>query len=210
MLPIDARQRERFDPAIAGRPDLMAGRTTMTLRPGMTRLNENTVLNVKNRSLTVTAHLTVADEPAQWAVIAQGGSFGGWSLYFRDGVAAYAHNFVGMETTTVRADQPVNAGEHVVEMRFDYDGGGAGKGGDVRLRCDGVEIGKGRLDKTVPALFSFDEGLDIGLDSLDPVVDDYATPRGAFNGSIANVVVDIAPEAEHDPDLVVRARYRKQ
>jgi arylsulfatase len=157
----------------------------------MTRLNENTVLNVKNRSLTVTAHLTVADEPAQWAVIAQGGSFGGWSLYFRDGVAAYAHNFVGMETTTVRADQPVNAG-------------------DVRLRCDGVGIGKGRLDKTVPALFSFDEGLDIGLDSLDPVVDDYATPRGAFNGSIANVVVDIAPEAEHDPDLVVRARYRKQ
>ncbi|MGH3703631.1 MAG: arylsulfatase [Agromyces sp.] len=211
VLPIDDRQRERFDPKVAGRPDLMQGRTTLTLRPGMTRLNENTVLNVKNTSFTVTAKVeTPSEGAAEGAVIAQGGSFGGWALYFRDGLLTYAHNFVGLEIQKVRATRAVAPGEHVVELRFDYDGGGAGKGGAVTLTSDGVEIGSGRVERTVPGLFSFDEGLDIGFDSLDPVVDDYASARGAFNGTIETVTIDIAPGGEHDPDLVLRARYRKQ
>lgn len=210
VLPIDDRQRERFDAKIAGRPDLMLGRTQMTLWPGMSRLNENTVLNVKNTSFTVTGEITVDTEPAEGVLIAQGGSFGGWVLYFLDGLLSYVHNFVGLELFTVRASEPVGAGTHTVEMRFAYDGGGAGKGGTVTLWCDGRQIGEGRVDRTVPALFSFDEGLDIGLDSLDPVVEDYRTEKGRFNGTIDHVTVDIAPGAEHDPDLVVRARYRKQ
>lgn len=210
VFPLDDRQRERFDPVIAGRPDLMAGRTTMTLRPGMTRLNENTVLNVKNTSFTVSASLDVGEGPGEGVVIAQGGSFGGWALYLVNGVPHYAHNWVGMETFVVRADDAIGGGVHVLQLRFDYDGGGSGRGGDVRFISDGVEIGKGRVEKTVPALFSFDEGLDVGFDSLDPVVPDYPTPRGAFTGTIREVVIDIDPEAYHDPDLVVRARYRKQ
>lgn len=158
----------------------------------------------------MTGYVTVGDEPAQGAIIAQGGSFGGWCLYCRDGVPAYAHNYVGMHTTVVRADHALDPGDHVVEMRFDYDGGGAGKGADIRLRCDGEETGKGRLEKSVPALFSLDEGLDIGLDSLDPVVEDYTTPRGEFDGTVTKVDINVAPDAEHDPDLVVRARYREQ
>lgn len=126
-------------------------------------------------------------------MIAQGGSFGGWSLYFRHGVPRYAHNFVGMETAVVAADSELSPGDHVLQLRFDYDGGGAGRGGEVRFIADGVEIGKGRVEKTVPALFSFDEGLDVGFDSLDPVVDDYATPKGAFTGTIDKVVIDIDP-----------------
>jgi len=210
VLPIDDRQRERFDPQIAGRPDLMAGRTTMTVRPGMARLNENTVLNMKNTSFTVTATLTVDEDPAEGAVVAQGGAFGGWCLYFLNGVPSYAHNYVGMEIFIVRADQAVGPGDHELQLRFDYDGGGAGRGGDITFICDGVEIGKGRIEKTVPAIFSFDEGLDVGLDTLEPVVPDYATSKGEFNGTIDKVVIDIDPEAYHDPDLVVRARYRKQ
>jgi arylsulfatase len=210
VLPLDDRQRERFDPKIAGRPDLMAGRTRMTLRPGMTRLNENTVLNMKNTSFTVTARLSLPDAAAEGAVIAQGGSFGGWSFYFKNGVPVYAHNFVGMETMTVAADRALGAGDHVVQVRFDYDGGGPGRGGDIIFIADGSEIGKGRIERTVPGLFSFDEGLDVGFDSLDPVVPDYATPRGAFTGRIVDVVLDIDPDAYHDPDMVVQARYRKQ
>ena len=210
VLPIDDRQRERFDPKIAGRPDLMAGRTTMTMRPGIARLNENASLNVKNTSFTVTATITVDEEPAQGAIIAQGGAFGGWCLYFLDGIPSYAHNFVGLEIFIVRADEVVGLGDHVLELRFDYDGGGAGKGGDITFICDGTVIGSGRVEKTVPGLFSFDEGLDVGMDTLEPVVPDYKTPKGAFNGTIEKVVLDIDPEAFHDPDLVVRARYRKQ
>lgn len=189
----------------------MAGRTRLTLYPGMSRLNENTVLNVKNTSFSVIADIAVVEEePAQGALIAQGSSFGGWTLYFRDGLLSYAHNFVGLQTYTVRADRPVGLGAHTVGMHFHYDGGGAGKGGTVTLSCDDQVIGTGRVERTVPGLFSFDEGLDIGTDSLDPVVEDYRTDKGRFNGTIDHVTVDIAPDAEHDPDLVLRARYRKQ
>jgi hypothetical protein len=158
----------------------------------------------------VTATLTVPDGGAEGAVVAQGGRFGGWSVYFRDGRLAYAHNFVGMETYAVRADEALGAGEHTVRVRFDYDGGGPGQGGDVTLFYDDAQAGKGRVDRTVPGLFSFDEGLDVGTDSLDAVVEDYTTPKGTFTGAIDKVVIDIAPDAEHDPDLVLRARYRKQ
>ena len=210
VLPLDPRQRERFDARIAGRPDLLNGRTKMTLLPGMTRLNENTVPNVKNVSFTVTAKLTLDDKPTQGAVIAQGGSFGGWCLYFKDGVPAYAHNYVGMETFTVRAKEKVGRGKHTVEVKFDYDGGGAGKGGKVTLLRDGKKIGDGRVEKTVPGIFSFDDFLDVGQDSGEPVVTDYAERGGVFTGVIENVVIDIAPKSHHDPDLVVRAKYAKQ
>jgi hypothetical protein len=110
VLPLDPRQRERYgcQDRGSGRPDLLNGRTSMTLVPGMTRLNEeSTVPNVKNTSFTVTAAVTLGAEPTQGAVIAQSGSFGGWCLYFKDGVPAYAHNHVGLEMATVRATQAI-------------------------------------------------------------------------------------------------------
>ncbi len=211
VLPIDDRERERFDPAIAGRPDLLGSRTTQVLRPGMTRLNENTVLNVKNRSFSVTAEIEIPEgAPAEGALIAQGGSFGGWALYFVGGRLHYAHNFVGLHTYTVRADEQIAAGPHTVRLDFVYDGGGTGKGGTASLFSDGRPIGSGRIDKTVPGLFSFDEGLDVGLDSLDPVVADYATPRGTFTGTIHHVTLDTGADAITDPNLVLKARYRRQ
>ncbi|NHI17769.1 arylsulfatase [Microbacterium excoecariae] len=211
VLPLDDRERERFDPTIAGRPDLMGARTRLELRPGMQRLNENTVLNVKNRSFSVTADLEAPEgEPLQGAVIAQGSGFGGWALYFRDGVACYAHNFVGLATYRVRADAPLTPGAHTLRLEFAYDGGGTGKGGTATLLCDGEVIGSGRIEKTVPGLFSFDEGLDIGLDTLDPVVDDYRSPRGEFTGHLGRVVVDTSDDQFTDPNLVLRARYRRQ
>lgn len=210
VLPIDERQRERFNAAIAGRPDLMAGRTTMTMRPGMSRLNENCVLNVKNRSFTVTAKVTVGDDVARGAIIAQGGRFGGWTVYFKDGLLSYAHNWIGMDLFTVRSDSAVGSGEHQIEMRFDYDGGGVGKGGTVTLTCDGEQIGQGRIEKTVPGIFSFDDGTDIGKDSLEPVVGDYGVKGGVFNGSIDTVTLDIAPDVHTDADMMIKARMAKQ
>jgi hypothetical protein len=210
VLPLDPRQRERFDPRTAGRPDLLAGRSSMTLYPGMQRLNENTVPNVKNTTHTVTARITLNGEVGQGAIIAQGGSFGGWCLYMNDGVPSYGYNWVGLEAWTIRADKAIGAGDHTVAARFDYDGDGAGKGAKITLSCDGEEIGSGRIEKSVPAVFSFDDFLDIGHDSGEPVVEDYAVHGGAFNGVIHDVTIDLAPDSHHDPELVMRAKYRKQ
>jgi arylsulfatase len=156
------------------------------------------------------ARHTLDGKPAQGAVIAQGGAFGGWCFYFKDGVPAYTHNWVGLERYVVRASQPVGPGEHTLAVKFAYDGGGAGKGGNVTILCDDKEIGSGRVEKTVPGVFSFDDFLDVGADSGEPVVEDYAERGGVFTGKIANVIIDIAAESFHDAELVVRARAAKQ
>ena len=71
-------------------------------------------------------------------------------------------------------------------MEFAYDGGGLGKGGTVTLYVDGAKVGEGRVDATVPMLFSADETTDVGSDSGTPVSDDStcarATSPGAFAG----------------------------
>ncbi len=59
VLPIDDRVIERTNPAIAGRPDVLGDRTSLTLYEGMQGMLENTFMNVKNRSSKITAELDV-------------------------------------------------------------------------------------------------------------------------------------------------------
>ena len=63
-------------------------------------------------------------------------------------------------------------------MEFAYDGGGLGKGGTVTLYVDGEQVGEGRVEGTVPMVFSADETCDVGSDTASPVSDDY-TPEGS-------------------------------
>ncbi|MFP3649102.1 hypothetical protein, partial [Paraburkholderia sp. SIMBA_054] len=73
-----------MNPDIAGRPAVVTG-STQLLFPGMRRLQENTVINIKNKSHSVTAEIEVPASGAQGVIIAQGGNMGGWSLYAHDG-----------------------------------------------------------------------------------------------------------------------------
>ena len=97
------------------------------LLPGMTRLSENSVLNIKNRSFSVTAEVVSNDGPLNGTILAQGGAIGGWSLYTSDGHAKFACNLLGIQTFTTEASQPIPAGTHQVRMEFAYDGGGYAK-----------------------------------------------------------------------------------
>ena len=129
VLPIDDRRVERLDPATAGRPTLVKG-TSQVLFGGMGRLTEATMLNVKNRSHSVTAQLTVPEGGARdvrGVIVAQGGAFGGWSLYALDGRLVYCHNFLGLRRFKVVADESLPPGTHSVRMEFAYDGGGMGR-----------------------------------------------------------------------------------
>ena len=79
-------------------------------------------------------------------IIAQGGAFGGFALYAKDGKPAYCYNLFGLQQFKVYGEDPIPAGEHQVRMEFTYDGGGLGKGGDVKLYVDGEQVGEGRVD----------------------------------------------------------------
>jgi hypothetical protein len=92
-----------LDAALVGRPDLMAGRTSITLAEGMTGMMEGVFLNVKNRSKTITAEIEVPEGGGNGTILAQGGRFGGWSLYVKDGVPAYDYNFLGLQRFSVAA-----------------------------------------------------------------------------------------------------------
>lgn len=192
VLPIDDRTFERFNPALAGRPDLMGGRTSLTLAEGMTGLSENVFLNIKNRSKTITAEIEVPDDGAQGTIIVQGGRFGGWSLYVKDGVPAYDYNFLGLERTTVAGTDKLEPGKATVRFDFEYDGDGLGKGGTGTLYVDDRKVGEGRIERTQPTVFSADETADVGIDLATPVVETIgAEAASRFSGQIPSVTVEV-------------------
>jgi arylsulfatase len=87
-------------------------------------------------------------------------------------------------------------------MEFAYDGGGLGKGATVSLYLDGTKAGEGRVEGTVPMVFSADETCDVGSDTASPVSDDY-TPEGSrFTGTIEWVQIDIDQAAEDLDHLI--------
>jgi hypothetical protein len=198
VFPLDDRVTEREHPEIAGRIALFMGRNSVTYRAGMGRFTEETTPNVKNRSHWITAQIDVPQSGAAGVIIAQGGRFGGWSLYILDGYVSYAYNCYGRDLYTVRSDEPLSTGSHQVRVEFRYDGGGLGKGGEVLIEIDGATTGSGRVDRTAAYYFSFDETLNIGVDRGTPVTDDYLAVRNAFTGTISTVRIDLDDNDHHE------------
>ncbi|WP_020672162.1 arylsulfatase [Amycolatopsis nigrescens] len=202
VFPLDDRVTERENPAVAGRIDLLGDRSSVTYRGGMRRFTEETTPNIKNRSHSVTADINVPDVPdvpgvpgsgAEGVLIAQGGRFGGWSLYVVGGRPAYVYNYFGMELYTVRGAEALTPGRHEVRLEFEYDGGGLGKGGGATLIVDGAKQATGRVERTIPYYFSFDETLNVGVDLSTPVTDDYPVIDNEFTGVVHTVRIDLDP-----------------
>jgi len=193
VLPIDDRTVERVNPAIAGRPDLLAGRKSLTLYDGMNGMLENTFINVKNQSKTITAEVEIPKGGANGVILAQGGRFGGWSLYMKDGKPAYTYNYLGLERFTVASTSAVPAGAATVVLDFVYDGGGLGKGGMATLSVNGETVADGRIEKTQPLIFSADETADVGLDNQTPVAEGIGIGRDEtrFTGKIHKITLEV-------------------
>jgi hypothetical protein len=201
VLPLDDRRFERFNPDLAGRPTLIRG-SSQLLFGGMRRLSENSVLPIKNKSHAVTAQFEVPEGGGDGVIVAQGGAFGGFSLYLTDGRPAYCYNLFGLRRFKIVGDAALLPGEHQLRMEFAYDGGGLGKGGDVVLYLDGDKVAEGRVEATVPMLFSADETTDVGSDSATPVSDDHGPREVEFTGRVAWVQIDIDDAAEDLDHLI--------
>jgi arylsulfatase A-like enzyme len=201
VLPLDDRGIERANPDMAGRPVLIRGNSQI-LFGSMGRLSENSVVNIKNKSHSVTAEIVVPDRGAEGVIIAQGGNIGGWSLYAKGGKLKYCYNFLGIQYFYVEAGNPLPAGEHQVRMEFTYDGGGLGKGGIATLYVDGKKAGEGRVETTASMVFSADDGCDVGRDTGSSVSQDYGPRGNEFNGVIKGVQLAIAEDAKAADHLV--------
>ena len=203
VVPLDDRTFERFNPDMAGRPQLIRGNSQL-LFPGM-RVSENCVLTLKNKSYSVTADITVPESGATGVIITQGGLVGGWSLYAYEGALKYCYNFLGIDHYMTTAEQPIPAGKHQVRMEFAYDGGGLAKGGDVTLYYDGKSVGRGRVEQTQPMIYSADEACDVGADTGSPASPDYGPTGNKFSGQIDWVQIDIGDDSQ---DHLIKAEDR--
>jgi arylsulfatase len=191
-LPIDDRVFERLNARLVGRPDLMGGRTSLTLAEGMTGMMENVFINVKNKSKTINAEVEVPAGGANGTILAQGGRFGGWSLYVKDGVPAYGYNFLGLQRSSIAASKPLLPGKATIRFDFAYDGGGPGKGGLGTLFVNGEKVAEGRIEHTQAGMFSADETADVGIDLGTPVVEAIgAEAKSKFTGKIPRVTIEV-------------------
>ena len=192
VLPLDDRFLERALASAVGRPDLMAGRTSLTLAEGMTGMMENAFITVKNKSKTITAEIEVPASGANGTLVAQGGRFGGWSLYVKDGKPGYDYNFLGLKRMSIASSQALAPGKATVKFDFAYDGGGMGKGGTGTLYINGQQVAQGRIEMTQAAIFSADETADVGIDLGTPVVETIgAEAKSKFTGRIPKLTIEV-------------------
>ncbi len=192
VLPLDDRRAERQN---AASRRTSGARRSMTLGRGAGRLREVSVPSLKNTSFRVAAEIDGLPD-SSGVLVAQGGRFAGWSLHVKGGRPAYAYNHVGLDVTHVVSPVPLRAGPNTVEVRFAYDGGGLGRGGEVTLLLNGERVASGRLERTVPFFFSMDETLDVGVNRGTPVTEVYGTEDGfAFTGRVDFVTLTAGPDA---------------
>ncbi|MGB5481164.1 MAG: arylsulfatase, partial [Eudoraea sp.] len=192
VLPMDDRRQELFNPKLAGRPDLMFGRTSLTLYEGMTGMLENDFINTKNSSFEIVANIEAGDKTTNGVIISQAGRFGGWSFYVNNGTLTYMYNFVGIEQYKVTASAKLPKGKSTVKMDFAYEGGDKpGQGGTATLYINGKSVGSGKIDQTQFSIFSADESANVGLDSETPVSKDYDVESSKFNGKIDKVTITL-------------------
>ena len=192
VLPLDDRRQELFNPKLAGRPDLMFGRTNLTLYEGMNGLLENDFINVKNTSFEIVAEVESGDEPVNGVIVAQGGRFGGWALHVKDSTPMYTYNYLGLTRSVAVGKSKLPRGKAIVKMDFAYEGGDKpGAGGTATLFVNGKSVGSTKVPKTEFSVFSADETAGVGIDMETTVSDEYDRGSSKFTGKIDKVSISL-------------------
>ena len=190
VLPLDWRATERFDSELMGRPSLIARRKKLIYHPGVVGLPLSSSPPLLNKSWTITADIDLPEGGGNGMIVTEGGLEGGIGLYLRDGRPTFVYNFLSLERPTFVGKEPLPKGKSQIAVKFDYDGGGAGKGATVTLLVNGDQVAGGRLERTVPAQFSLGEGFDVGMDHGSAVDFTYQLPF-KFTGKIEEVRVEL-------------------
>src|SRR5215472_1272604 len=203
VYPLDSSFASRADPAI--RPSLTRGRSEFVYFPGMIRIPEGSAPDFKNKSWTIAAEVTIPQPGANGVLATIGGRYGGWALLLQDSKPSFAYAFSNQPQHKYRvaSDQPLAPGNHIVRVKFVYDGGGIGKPATATLLVDEKQVAEGRIEHTIPIRFSLDETFDVGQDTGTPVLEEYESKMPfRFTGTLTKFVVvleplKLSPEEQH-------------
>ncbi len=170
-------------------PSSLGGLRKMRYTSAHVRMPESSVINLKNASYLISAQIVVPEEGASGVIACQGGNMSGWALYLDpSGKVTYHYNCFGQYLTTLSTNEKLEGGQHQVLLKYDHDGG-FGAGGEAYLFIDGEKVDQGRIDRTVPLVFSMSgETFDVGIDTGAPV-GPYESGF-PFTGKIIEVVLE--------------------
>ncbi|MDI1432625.1 arylsulfatase [Polyangium sorediatum] len=171
------------------------------------------VINTFNRSFMITAKVelpydvTTGTTRMNGVILARGNDFGGYGLYFKDGVLTYVYNYMGTTIQYVRATFPVAKGTHVLRMAFEYTGKESGEGGNVTLSVqqpggDFTTIGTGKIELTNPVLFNVDAFLMVGKKTGGPLCPEFQGDN-RFNGTVYWAEIEVT-----GPPVLVSPEHR--
>ncbi len=187
VLPLDDRLLERLNAELMGRPTVMGNRTSVTYGEGMKGMGVDIFIDLRNKSYSITAAVTV-DQKGNGVIVCQGGRFGGLSFYLKDGKPAFSYNYLGLESTRIIATEALKPGNYLLKYEFAYNGDGFGKGGIGTITVNSKKVAEGRIEKTQPGIFSVDDLADVGLDEGTPVADYGRSSK--FTGKIDYVTIE--------------------
>jgi arylsulfatase len=189
VLPLDNTSLTRF---VSPKPNLTAGRTVFTYSGEPISIPNSGAPNVKNRSYTITAEVTIPEGGAEGMIVTDGGRFGGYGLFLSKGEL---YNLLDLKRTVWDGPE-LSAGRHTIVFDFKSDGPGLGKGGTGVLSVDGKEVARNSMEHTIPIVFPEDEDFDIGQDTRTGVAlleYRYDVPF-KFTGKINKVTFNLGEE----------------
>ncbi len=193
-LPLESRGA--IEILMTERPQLAKPRNRYVYYPDCAEVPESVAPNIRNRSYTIAAELTIDTPEASGVLFAQGARFGGHALYIKDGRLKYVYNWVGEFEQIVESTEPIPTGRVVLSASFDKDGDTMPTEGTLSLYIRDRKVGEGKI-KTQPGKFSLaGEGLNVGKEGAEPVTDDYPgeSPWPFVGGTIKRVFVDVSGE----------------
>ncbi len=187
VLPLDDRKTARLN--VENRPSLTEGRTKFVY-PNLLRLPEGASPDLKHKSHTIIADVEIPESGAEGMLFTQGGRFAGYGLFVKDGKLIYHYNLVGVDRYTIESTQRIPSGKVKLKAVYATDSDKPFAGADVTLFVNDQEVGKGRVEKSIPNRVTLDETLDIGFDTGTPVMEGYDMPFD-FTGKLNAVTIEL-------------------
>jgi len=206
VLPLDSRGTARF---AEERPQITKDRETYVYFPGTQVVPENVAAKTLNRAFSITAEVEIPKSGAQGVVVSQGSNIGGYSLFIKDNVLHYVHNYVGAQELVVEASKTVPEGKHTLRFEFEPTGKpditkGKGAPGRAELYIDDKLVGEADFPVTVPLALGIGSGVAVGRNPGSSVSRLYQPPF-EFAGRIFKVTIDVSGKMIQDTDEEQRA-----
>ena len=180
-------------------PSVVAGKNSFRYGEGVSRLPLAVVPDFGAHSHLITAEVEFPPANAQGVILAEGGRYGGFSLYVKDGRLVYENNTFGNAGETILASGPLPTGKAQIVFEYQQDPlkqvlsllrlprvtSGTG-----RLFVDGNLVGERHFCQFGGFASSINETFDVGRDSGSPVSKSYESPF-AFTGKVKSVTIDL-------------------